>query len=116
MIEVTPTAAKKISAYLSENKLPSAIRIVPRKHCGRPSLGLIISDRQEDDLVYSDNDFTMLIDPHFSGICGKVVVDYVCTSAGCGCGDDGFSITSENPLPDQGCDCGSACSSGGCGC
>lgn len=117
MITVSPLAAEKLAAYLSENNIESAIRIAVMSGCGGPSLGLALDERKEGDQVNEQHDFTLLIAGDLADECGKVVVDFVEKTSGCGCGGGGgFSLTSEKPLPGAGQGgCGGSCSSGSCG-
>ncbi|MFW8601850.1 hypothetical protein ACOHYD_10265 [Desulfobacterota bacterium M19] len=55
-----------------------------------------------------------MIDQDLSQSCGRVTVDYIEGSSGCGCGEGGFSIISERPPVNSGGGCGESCSSCGC--
>ncbi|MFH1020544.1 MAG: IscA/HesB family protein [Pseudomonadota bacterium] len=118
MITVSPLAAEKLSAYLSENNIESPVRITVMNGCGGPSLGLALDERKENDRVSEQDHFTLLIAGDLSDECGKVTVDFVEKNSGCGCGGGGgFSLASEGPLPGAGdSGCGGSCSSGSGGC
>lgn len=117
MITVTPKAAEKLSAYLLENSLNSAVRVMVANGCGGPNLGLALDERKAGDHVLEEDNFTLLLAPDLAGECGKITVDFVEKTSGCGCGGGGgFSITSEKSLPDAAGGCGGSCSSGSCGC
>ncbi len=117
MITVSSLAAEKISAYLSENNIDSPVRITVMNDCDGPSLGLALGEPKENDHVSEQEKFTLLIAGDLSKECGKVSVDFVEKTSGCGCGKGGrFSLTSERPLPGAGGVCGGSCSSSGCGC
>lgn len=117
MIEITPLAAEKLTGYLTENNIKSAVRITAMNGCGGPSLGLALDERKEADHVLADGEITLVIDQGLSRTCGVVKVDYIEQSSGCGCGSGGgFSLTSTRPLSQAGGGCGSSCASKGCGC
>ena len=115
MIEITPLAAEKLSAYLSENNIDSAVRIAAMNGCAGPSLGLALDECKEADHVLADGNITLVIDQGLSRTCGVVKVDYIENGCGCG-GGGGFSLTSARPLPRAGSGCGGSCASNGCGC
>jgi len=117
MIEVTETAASKLSAYLTLNETKSAIRIMAMQSCGGPSLGLVLADEPTDsDEIKKLQELTLVIDKYLSESCGKVTIDFIENTSGCSCQGGGFSLTSERPLPATIDACGSSCSSGSCGC
>lgn len=117
MISVSPLATEKIAAYLSDNKIESAIRIAVMNGCGGSSLGLALDDRKKNDHALEVGGFTLLVASDLSQKYGKVTVDFVEPKSGCGCGGGGgFSISSEKPLSDAGGGCGGSCSSSSCGC
>jgi Fe-S cluster assembly iron-binding protein IscA len=117
MIEITPLAAEKLSAYLSDNKIDSAVRIAAMNGCGGPSLGLALDECKKADHVLADGNVTLVIDQGLSRACGVVKIDYIEQNQGCGCGGGGgFSLSSTRPLSRAGGGCGSTCGSKGCGC
>lgn len=116
MISVTSKAAEKLCAYLAENKIDSAVRITVTKSCSGMSLGLALDVRKDNDFALENGEFTLLLAQDLAGECGKVSVDYIEQSSGCGCGGGGFSISSEKPLSSVAGGCGSSCGSNGCGC
>jgi Fe-S cluster assembly iron-binding protein IscA len=106
MIDISTLATKELIAYLEENKINSPIRIGIAHGCGGPSLGLSLDERKGDDYVLENESFTLLIDQILSKSCGKVLIDYLEKSSGCGCSSDkGFAITSEKPLSNAGKEC-----------
>jgi Fe-S cluster assembly iron-binding protein IscA len=113
MIEITPLAAEKLSAYLSENNIDSAVRIAAMNGCAGPSLGLALDECKEADHVLADGNITLVIDQGLSRTCGAVKVDYIEKGGGEG---EGFSLTPARPLPRAGGGCGGSCASNGCGC
>lgn len=112
MIEITDLAAEKLSTYLSENKFDSPIRIYLMSGCSGSLLRLALDEPKESDYIHEVESFTLLIDQDLSKSCGKVKLDYLESSAG----GNGFSLTSERPLPAASGGCGGSCSSGSCGC
>jgi len=117
MIAVSPLAAEKLSAYLSDNKIDSPVRITVINDCSGPCLSLALDECKDNDHTQKNGNFMLVIDRDLSDTCGKVTVDFVEKTSGCGCrGGGGFSLTSEKPLPGIGEGCGSSCSSSGCGC
>jgi Fe-S cluster assembly iron-binding protein IscA len=113
MISITELAAEKLSAYLTDNKINSPIRISVMNSCGGASLALSLDERRPGDYNHEKGTVTLVIDHDLSQLCGRVTVDYIEKSSGCGCGEGGFSLVSEKPLSSSGGDCGS-CSSCGC--
>lgn len=113
MIEITELAAKKLSAYLSENNIDSPVRVAVLNGCGGPSLGLAIDERKKGDTAVDLDGLQVIIDTTLLGECGRTRVDFKPPS---GCGGGGFVITSETPLPGEGDNCGGSCSSSSCGC
>ncbi|WP_456385547.1 IscA/HesB family protein [Desulfolithobacter sp.] len=115
MIEITELAAEKLAAYLRENNIDSPVRIAVMNGCGGPSLGLALDGKKDTDHTHENETFTLLLDQDLAQSCGRVTVDYLEKSSGCGCGDrGGFSITSDNPLPGSAGGCGGSCSGSGC--
>ena len=92
MITVTPNAAEKLSAYLAENNVDSAVRVMVANGCGGPSLGLALDDRKENDHALENEKFTLLLAEDLAGECGKVTVDFVEKTSGCGCGGGGGGV------------------------
>jgi Fe-S cluster assembly iron-binding protein IscA len=117
MITVTPLATEKLAAYLTENNIDSPVRITATSGCSGPSLGLALDERQDHDHAREEKGVTLLISRDLAQQCGTVTVDFIEAKSGCGCGDGGFSITSERALPGGGgCGgCGGSCSTGSCG-
>lgn len=116
MITITQNAVEHLSAYLLENNIDSAVRIIVANSCSGISLSLALDEPKENDFTLKKEEFTLLLAQDLAGECGRVSVDYIEQSSGCGCGEGGFSISSEKPLPSAAGGCGSSCSSGSCGC
>lgn len=114
MLEVTEAAAKNVKEYLSQQNIESAVRITMMSGgCSGPGLGLAIDEAKENDLTFEQDGVSFLVEKGLSEICGAIKVDFVESGSGCGCSGGGFSITSENPLPDAGGGCNSC--GGSCG-
>lgn len=113
MISITELAAEKLSAYLADNKINSPVRITATNGCGGASLALSLDEQKAGDFDYKTGGLTLLIDQDLSQSCGRVTVDYIEKSSGCGCGEGGFSLVSERPPVDSGGSCGGSCSSCG---
>ena len=115
MLEVTESAVKNIKEYLEQQKIDSAIRITMMAGgCAGPSLGLAVDEAKEEDLTLKQDGITFLVEKSLSESCGTITLDFKETTSSCGCGEGGFSITSEKPLAGAGSGCGS-CASGSCG-
>lgn len=114
MLEVTEAAAKNVKEYLNQQNIESAVRITMMSGgCSGPALGLAIDEAKENDLTFEQNGVSFLVEKGLSEICGGIKVDFIESGGGCGCSGGGFSITSENPLPDAGGGCSSC--GGSCG-
>lgn len=116
MLEVTESAITNLKAYLAENNLESAIRVVMRSSCAGVSLGLGLDKKKDSDQVFEESGITFLVDGGMFATTGTIKVDFIKSSSGCGCnGGGGFAVNSEKKLGGGGCGEGS-CSSGSCGC
>jgi Fe-S cluster assembly iron-binding protein IscA len=117
MFEVSELATAKLTEYLDQNNLTSAIRVAAMSGCSGPALGLALDEQKENDATVQIGDLNLLIDNDLISILGTVTIDFVePTESGCGCGGGGgFQVTSTNPLPGSGGGCGNDCASG-CGC
>lgn len=116
MITVTQKAVEKLAAYLLENNIDSATRITVANNCRSISLGLALDECKENDFTLEKGEFTLLLAQDLADECGRVSVDYFEQSSGYWCGERGFSISSEKPLPGVTRSCGSSCGGGSCGC
>ena len=103
MINVTPTAATKISELLSEeNKTTAGLRVfVQGGGCSGFQYGLMIEENGQGsgDEVYESNGVKLLIDPISIRYLGGAEVDFVDTVTG-----GGFTI--KNPNAKSTCGCG----------
>jgi iron-sulfur cluster insertion protein len=102
MINVSPTAASKISELLSEeNKEGSGLRVfVQGGGCSGFQYGLMIEEAQSDaDQVFQSNGVTLYVDPISIRYLSGAEVDFVDTVTG-----GGFTI--KNPNATSTCGCG----------
>lgn len=113
MLDVTPLAAEKITAYMTDNKISSALRVaLMQGGCSGPALGLALDEEKPEDQQYQKDGLTFLVEKGLLEQCGTIFVDYVESGS-----RSGFSIRSANALPGFGGGCSSgSCGSGGCGC
>ena len=104
MINVTPTAASKITELLTEENKPSAgLRVfVQGGGCSGFQYGLMIDEGEGDestDSVIESNGVKLLVDPISVRYLGGAEVDFVDTITG-----GGFTI--KNPNATSTCGCG----------
>ena len=102
MINVSPTAASKISELLSEeNKQGSGLRVfVQGGGCSGFQYGLMIEEARSDaDQVFESNGVTLYVDPISIRYLNGAEVDFVDTVTG-----GGFTI--KNPNATSTCGCG----------
>jgi iron-sulfur cluster assembly accessory protein len=110
MIEVSASATQAIKAFFEDKKVESSLRVFLQAGCGGTSLRLVLDEAKENDLSYQIEGLTYLIDKELSAQSGAVKVDFVDND-----GQQGFMLTSANPIAGGGGGCG--CSSGGsCSC
>lgn len=106
MINVTPSAASKISELLTEeNKLDAGLRVfVQGGGCSGFQYGLMIDEGEGDastDTVIQSNGVKLLIDPISARYLAGAEVDFVDNVTG-----GGFTI--KNPNAKATCGCGSS--------
>ena len=105
MINVSPTAATKISELLAEeNKVGSGLRVfVQGGGCSGFQYGLMIEDNGQGagDQVYESNGIKLYVDPISVRYLSGAEVDFVDTITG-----GGFTI--KNPNATSTCGCGSS--------
>jgi iron-sulfur cluster assembly accessory protein len=123
MIEVSASASQAIKAFMQERNLDSPLRVLLQAGgcCGGPSLRLVLDEQKDGDQSHQVDGLTYLIAHDLADQSGTVKVDYVDNGW-----QQGFVLTSANPLAGSGgdsCGCGSGgggdscgCGSGGCGC
>src|SRR5436305_4372766 len=110
MIDITPTAADKISALLHENgKTDHALRIFVRgMSCSGPAYGMALDNEpRQDDAVSQLDGVTVLVDPLSAQYVEGAQVDYVEGLMG-----QGFTVLNPNAQPASGGGCGGGCSCG----
>ncbi|MFZ5585596.1 MAG: IscA/HesB family protein [Thermodesulfobacteriota bacterium] len=112
MIKVSETASQNIKAFLAERKLDSALRIIAQAGgcCGGPSLRLVLDEAKAGDHKYEVDGLTYLIGSELAAESGEVSIDYLDNGY-----QQGFVLSSANPLAGAGADCGGGCG-GGCSC
>lgn len=107
MIEISASATQAIKAFLEEKKLDSALRVFLQDGgCGGPALRLVLDEVKESDLSYQVEGLTYVIDKELSVQSGDVKVDFVDNGM-----QQGFMVSSANPVAGQGggCACGGSC-------
>jgi iron-sulfur cluster assembly accessory protein len=104
---VTDLAVTKLTEYLADNSIESALRIaLMQGGCGGPSLGLALDEAKDNDKTYDKENLKFLVEEDLFETTGDITVDYVEAGA-----NSGFGITSEKPVGGSSC-CGSC---GSCG-
>src|ERR1041384_7999110 len=109
MIDITPTAADKISALLQENgKTDHALRIFVRgMSCSGPAYGMALdNEMRADDNVEEFNGVRIVVDPLSAQYVEGAQVDSVAGLMGAG-----FTVTNPSSASEGGC--GGGCSCGG---
>jgi iron-sulfur cluster assembly protein len=114
MLEVTESALTNIKDYLTQQKIDSTVRVnLMSGGCAGPSLGLSIDEAKDNDDTFIYDGISFVVDKGLTVTCGAIKVDFIeKRDRGCGCGDSGFTVTSDKPLPRSGGSC--SCSSGSC--
>ena len=111
MLDVSTLAAGKLTAYMTENNIFSALRVaLMQGGCAGPSLGLALDEGTAEDERYEIDGLTFVVEKSLLQQCGTIIIDYVDTP-----GRSGFAIRSTTPLPAAGGGCSSG-SCGSCGC
>lgn len=104
MLQVTDTANAKLSEYLAENNIESALRVFVQGGCSGPALGLALDEKRPEDEEYQFAPLTFLVEKDLLKQCGTITVDYIDSGS-----HSGFSVVPEIALPG-----GGGCSSGSC--
>lgn len=111
MLHVSTLAVEKLTAYMTENNIFSALRVaLMQGGCAGPSLGLALDEGTSEDERYDKDGLAFIVEKSLVQQCGAITIDYVDAP-----GRSGFSIRSTNPLPAGGGGCSSG-SCGSCGC
>ena len=109
MIQVTEAASQNIKAFMRERQLESALRVVLQAGgCGGPGLRLVLDEAKDGDQRHEVDGLTYLIEEDLAGQSGAVTIDFVDNGY-----QQGFVVSSANPLGESGgCggSCGSSCS------
>ena len=108
---VTDQAVKKLTEYLEQNSIDSALRIaLMQGGWAGPSLGLALDEPKSNDKIFENGGLKFLVEEGLLNTCGTVRVEYVDAGP-----RSGFGITSSNPIGGGGGGCSSgSCGSGGC--
>jgi Fe-S cluster assembly iron-binding protein IscA len=111
MIEVTPSAIRKIKDYLTQNDIDSGIRVtlIERGTSG-PALGIVLDEPSDADRLCRCEGVQFMIHESLLADCGCITIDFPDGEGShCSCGGEGvFKIRSERPVsPVCGCSCGS---------
>jgi len=91
-IKLDPAASEAIKSLLAERGMRTPIRIeLQFTGCCDPSLGLLVDDARESDLVDEVDGLTFVIDPQAQELAGEVSIAYKP-------GDGVFLLTSTNTI------------------
>ena len=106
MLTVTPVASVEVRKFMETEGVTAdkgGLRVsVQPGGCSGFKYGLLIEDAPaEDDLVLSQGDFSVFIDPFSAQYINGVVIDYTTSMQGSG-------FTFKNPGATGGCGCGSS--------
>ena len=98
MIEITPLAREKLTAFLSENKIAPQVRIVTSSGCGGSQLILVPGQPAPGDISAVFGPLTLCLGRDLYAQAGKVRVDYLEGEA-----DSGFFVDCECEAAGDGC-------------
>ncbi|MDR0550376.1 MAG: hypothetical protein LBI10_13360 [Deltaproteobacteria bacterium] len=106
MIEITPLAHEKLSAFLTENNSSLEVRVFqPSAGCGGDSpLSLTVDGPNENDFTVKNGDLTLSIDKKLQLLTGSVTIDFQDNGI-----DSGFVVATEKIMPIVESDCGGCC-------
>ncbi len=108
MMEVTPAASEALKAVMAEKNLEPPIRIFLQSGCSGSQLALGIDQARDGDEQFDVDGVSYVVDKKLSDLVGDMKLDYLTDD-----GQQGFMLSSSNPLPQSS---GGGCSSGCCGC
>jgi Fe-S cluster assembly iron-binding protein IscA len=98
MLTVTKTALAAIKEHLCQHNIDSTIRITMMGGCCiGENLRFTVCEKQPNDLSFTIDSLTFLIDRELAAQCGAVEVDFAAEHDHCPCSgrNGGFSISSE---------------------
>jgi iron-sulfur cluster assembly accessory protein len=106
MVTVTPVAATEVRKFMTQEGVDPAkggLRVsVQPGGCSGFKYGLLIEDEAaEDDVVLSQGEWNVFVDPFSAQYMNGVIIDYVSSMQGSG-------FTFKNPNATGGCGCGSS--------
>jgi Uncharacterized conserved protein len=108
MINITPVAQEKLSAYLSENKVAPKVRIyLPDCDCSGNGgqISLALDQPAPGDITAQAGDLELFMSQDLYDKVGKVTVDFKDDGR-----NSGFVVESEKPVPVSAPECGGGCS------
>ena len=98
MLTITKAALAAIKEHLHQHKIDSAIRITMMGGCCvGENLRCTLGEMQSNDLIFTFDGLTFLLDRDLSARCGAIKVDFAAEYDHCPCSgrNGGFSISSE---------------------
>jgi Fe-S cluster assembly iron-binding protein IscA len=106
MIDITPLAYEKLTAFLSENNASPQVRVfLPNSGCGGDNqLSLTVDAPGESDFSVKNGTLTLSIDKNLQLLTGSVTIDFQDEGF-----DSGFVVNAEKILPPTDSDCGGCC-------
>lgn len=102
MINITPIAQEKLTAYLAENKVEPKVRVyLPAGGCGGGQISLTLDRPNAEDITTQAGDLELFMARSLYEQLGAVTIDFKDDGQ-----DSGFVVESEKPLPaDDSCGC-----------
>ena len=105
MITLSENARKELDAYFADKEKMGVRVFLAAGGCSGPRLALALDDATDQDEVFEDGGYTLLVDKELYTQTGNIAVDM---------GYMGFTVDSELELPGVGLG-GCASCGGGCG-
>ncbi len=94
MIQVEPSAAQAIRAFLAEKGFEGTVRIhLQSSGCCDPSLCLSVDKVRDSDLIYQQGELTFVISPEMEELAGDISIVPAEQN-----GRKGFILTSSRPI------------------
>jgi len=98
MLTVTQEALNALKEHLCQHKMDAAIRItMMRGGCVEENLRFILCEMQPNDLCFSFDGLSFLLDRELAARCGRITIDFAAEYDRCPCSgrNGGFIISSE---------------------